>query len=249
MKFDTIAKRAHRFRRGAHVVMPGAERPANPGAAAPIALAVAIVFIMLPIAGCASAVYDSLGRRGVDSTEILLKRLAQFETDARAGEAAMREAGAALEAVESLDGEALARRIARIRGAADNAALAAQQFRLSSGSLAAATSRYFSDRDDELDLYRDENRRTVQLGARLRAARSAHLSLSRSNDEAQALSPPALRLIDAEAAALRAAPTSAALAASRAGARAQAVKAAQDAAHALARASDNAAEFSAVLNE
>jgi len=210
--------------------------------------AIAIVCITLFLTGCASAVYDSLDRRGVSSTDILQQRLVEFRSDAIAGEKSLNNAVAALDAIEGLDREPLALQLNRTRAAGNDAALASQQFRLSSDSLEAAASRYFDDQHSELSALKSDDQSLQAKKSKLDASEKAFRSLSQTIDATKLRLSPALSLYDAEVTALRRKPTDGAFAASRASKRDAAKSASKEVADSLKRVLSEAAAFKAHLS-
>jgi hypothetical protein len=160
------------------------------------------------LTGCATAVYDSLDRRGVDARTILIERTGEFRSDALAAKAAVEKAEATLAAIDGLDGGALARRIDSARADGQSAALAAQDFRLSADSLKAACARYFGAREEELALMKTSEESLRAAQADLDASRAAYRTLLSAIDSSILRLSPALILYDAEVAALRKSPTS-----------------------------------------
>ena len=209
--------------------------------------AIAILCITLILTGCASAVYDSLDRRGVSSSDILKQRLDEFRADATAGEKSLSDAIAALDAIEGLDREPLALQLNRTRAAGNDAALASQQFRLSSDSLEAAASRYFKDKQDELAALAGDDQAAQTFKSKLDASQTAFRSLSKTIDGAKLRLSPALSLYDAEVTALRSKPTDGAFAASRKQSTDAAKAAMQDADVAVRQTKDQINEFQTTL--
>lgn len=195
----------------------------------------------LSLAGCASAVYDSLDRRGVDSETVFAARAEELRNAAAGGKSAFGAAADALAAVDGLDGQALARQIDKARAAEEDAALAAQDLRLAGDSLSAARGRYFREKEEELRLMKTsaENLRAAQ--ARLASVQEADRAISTALSAANLRMSPALSLYDAEIVALRKNAASGVFAAARSGERAAAVeaaKAARDSLGALAAEAD-----------
>ncbi len=199
------------------------------------------------MSGCASAVYDSLDRRGVDSADVLVQRADALRADIRESEMSLSRAADALAAVEGLDGAALARRLDIARSEGQNAALDAQDTRLSADSLKAASARYFADKERGLSLMNPDDPGYVAAADQLAAERSANRAFLSAVDAANLRISPALSLYDAEVTALRKAPTSGAVAAARAQSRASAVRAAREAAQSLNAAGVEADRFLAAL--
>jgi hypothetical protein len=198
------------------------------------------------LSGCASAVYDSLDRRGVDSRAVLAARVDELRADAAGARARFAEAAAALEDVEGRSGPELARRIDVVRGAGERAALAAQDLRLAAESMEAAGGRYFAAREKEIRL-RPAGVESSRAAAALAAERRSYEALSATLAAALLRLSPALSLYDREAAALRRDPTSAVAAATHARERAAAVAATQEATRGLDAAAAAAAEFRSLL--
>lgn len=200
------------------------------------------------LTGCATAVYDSLDRRGVDARTILVERTGDFRSDALAAKTAVEKAEAALAAIDGFDGAALARRIDSVRAEGQSAALAAQDFRLSADSLKAASARYFGAREEELALMKtsEESLRAAQAG--LDASKAAYRTLLSALDSSTLRLSPALSLFDAEVTALRKSPTSGVGASARIGQRNAARASAKEAGAGLAATIAAADAFVGTLN-
>ena len=182
----------------------------------------------LALGGCATAVSDSLERRGVGSGAVLVERLDSARTDMTAAANNFAAAEAALDAVGSLDGPLLAQQSSAVRAAGQNAALSAQDLRLSLDSAKSAAVRYFRDQEDELELMgaTDEGYRAASDA--LSATRGAWRAYEAATESAALRLSPALSLYEAEASALRRSPTSGLAAAERAQSRANAIAAVKD---------------------
>jgi len=174
-----------------------------------------IAAFALALTGCATAVYDSLERRGVDAKMILVERTGDFRSDALAARSAIEKTDAALAAIDGLDGAALARRIDGARADGASAALAAQDYRLSADSMMAASARYFSAREEELALMKTSEESLRAAQADLDASKAAYRALLSAHDASILRLSAALSLFDAEVAALRRSPTSGAGASAR----------------------------------
>lgn len=188
---------------------------------------------MMALGACASAVYDSLDRRGVDAKSVFFTRIGEANADIREAEAALASAAIALAAVDGLDGPALARQIGVARAAGDDAALAAQDLRLSTESTKAAAARYFTAREDEFALQKASGE-IAAMQKEVAAVREANAAVVSSVGAATLRLSPALSLYEAEVRALRKNPTSGVAAAARAGRRASAIEAVKEAESALA---------------
>ncbi len=206
-----------------------------------------IAVLSLALTGCATAVYDSLDRRGVNSQAILVERAGEFRADAAGAKAAIEKAEASLAGIDGLDGAALSRKIDGTRAAGQDAALAAQDFRLSADSLKAASARYFGAREEELSLMKTSEEALRAAQAQLDASKDAYRSLLSTNDAANLRLSPALSLHDAEVTALRKSPTSGVAADARSAERAAARAAARDAAAGLQAAIAGADKFVGTL--
>ena len=202
----------------------------------------------LLMTGCASAVYDSLDRRGVDSVDVLKERAGTLRAELRDAETSMIKAADALAAVDGLDGAALARRLDLARSEGQSAALAAQDMRLAADSMKAASERYFADKERELSLMKPDDAAYRASADRLAASGVAYRAFLTATDAASLRLSPALSLYDAEVVALRKAPTSGAAVAARASSRASTVTAAREAAQSLNAAGAEGDRFLAALN-
>lgn len=201
----------------------------------------------LALAGCATAVNDSLDRRGVDARTLLIERVTETREDAGRASGAFDKAGDALGAIAGLDGAALARQLDQARAAGQNAALAAQDFRLSVDTVKAAGERYFRKAEEELSLMKtsEENFRAAE--AALNAAEDAHRDYVSAVDAAKLRLSPALSLYDAEVTALRRNATSRIAAESRAAERAATIAASKDASAGLVAAAAAADRYLGAL--
>ncbi len=197
----------------------------------------------LSLSACATAVADSLDRRGVDAKSMLIERVTEARGDAVRAKTSFDQAGAALEAISGLDGAALARQVDTVRAAGQNAALAAQDVRLSSDTVSAAAARFFREKEEELALFKTSDAARAAAEQTLAANAAAHRAYASSLDAVALRLSPALSLIDAEASALRRNPTSAVAAAARTDARAAAIAAARDASDGLGAMIDAADAF------
>lgn len=206
-----------------------------------------IIAAGLALSACASAVYDSLDRRGVDSATILAERASDLRTDIVAAQAALAKAGSALSAIDGKGGAPLARALDQARAAGQEAALGVQDVRLSYDSMKAASARYFADQERDLGLMKTsaENYRAAEK--KLSAVKDAYRVAASALDGASLRLSPALSLYDAEITALRKAPTSAVAAEARAPSRTAAIAATSDAAASLEAAADAADRFLAAL--
>ncbi len=206
-----------------------------------------IAAFALAAAGCASAVYDSLERRGVDAKSVLADRVADARDDASSAATKIEAAGAALRAAKGLEGAALARQIDGARGRAQDAAVAAQDLRLAADTVDAAGDRYFREWEEEIGLYETASERAA-AASRLKAQSEAHRKLGGALGAASLRLSPALTLVNDEIAVLRKNPTSGVVAASRAARIDAAGAAAAEAAKTLRGAASEANAFLAALN-
>ncbi len=198
-------------------------------------------------AGCASAVYDSLDRRGVDAKTVLAGRVTDARDDALAAAGKVEAASAALGAAKSLDGADLARQLSAALGASQAAAGAAQDLRLSTNSAGASGARYFEAWEQEIALLDSATERDAAAG-RLKAQADAHMRLGAALNGASLRLSPALSLLNEEVAALRKSPTSGVAVKSRAGRIDAAAAASGDAAAGLRDAAAEAERFLSTLN-
>ena len=203
--------------------------------------------LALMAAGCASAVYDSLDRRGVDARTVLADRVADARDDALSAAGKVEAAAAALSAAKSLDGPDLARQLSNALGAAQDAAVAAQDLRLSTNSAGASGARYFEAWEREIGLLETATERDAAAG-RLKAQAEAHRKLGAALNAASLRLSPALTLLNDEVTALRKSPTSGVAARSRAGRIDAAAAASGEAAAGLREAAAEADRFLATLN-
>jgi hypothetical protein len=206
-----------------------------------------VTALALLAAGCASAVYDSLDRRGVDAKTILADRVADARDDAVAAATKVEAAAAALSAAKGLDGPDLARQLSAALGASQDAAVAAQDLRLSTGAAGASGARYFEAWEKEITLLDSATERDSAAG-RLKAQADAHRKLGAALNAASLRLSPALTLLNDEVTALRKSPTSGVAARSRAGRIDAAAAASGDAAAGLREAAAEAERFLAALN-
>lgn len=202
---------------------------------------------MLALAGCASAVYDSLERRGVDAKTVLTGRTQEARDDALAAAARIETAAGALSAVRGLEGPALARQIDAARAGAQDAALAAQDLRLSTDTVGASGARYFAEWEEEIGLYQTQAEQDG-AAAKLKTQADAHRKLGAALSAASLRLSPALTILNDEIAVLRKNPTSGVVVASRAARIDAAGAAAAEAAAALRSAGAEADCFLAALN-
>ncbi|MFN3958920.1 MAG: DUF2959 family protein [Parvularculaceae bacterium] len=203
--------------------------------------------LMMVSSGCASAVYDSLERRGVDAKTVLEGRVRDAREDALAAAARIDSAASALGAATALDGPALARQVEAARAGAQDAAVAAQDVRLSADTVGASGARYFREWEEEIALYETAAEREA-AASRLKSQGEAHKRLVGALGAANLRLSPALTLLNEEIAALRRNPTSGVVAKSRASRIDAAGKAASDASAALRDAAAEADRFLAALN-
>lgn len=206
-----------------------------------------IAALLLAITGCATAVYDSLDRRGVDARSILVERVADLRADAAAAKTALANAETALAGIDGADGVALSRKIDAARAAGQGAALAAQDLRLSAGSVKAASARYFGAREEELNLMKTSEEDVRAAETQLDASKDAYKKMLDAVDAANFRLSPALSLYDAEMTALKKSPTSGVAAVARESERAAARQAAREAAISLDAAVAGADRFAQSL--
>lgn len=195
-----------------------------------------MIAVMLALSGCATAVNDSLDRRGIDARTLLAERVTTARDDAIEARTAFDKAAEALGAVGGLDGPALARGLDQARAAGQDAALAAQDLRLSVDTAEAAAARFFQQKEEELALMKtsEENLRAAE--AELAVLGKSHRAFVAVFNAAKLRLSPALSLYDVEVSALRKNATSRIAAEARAGERASAIKAASEASAGLAAA-------------
>lgn len=201
---------------------------------------------MFALTGCASAVYDSLERRGVDAKAVLADRVGEARDDALSAAAKIEAAGTALAAAKGLDGETLAGQLAAARARAQDAASAAQDVRRSTSIAGASAARYFREWEEEIALYPTPPEQDAAR-ARLKAQAEAHRKLGAALGAASLRLSPALALLSDEIAVLRDDATSGVVVAARADRIDAAVAAAQDASGALRGAAGEAERFIAAL--
>jgi hypothetical protein len=206
-----------------------------------------VAALSLLAAGCASAVYDSLERRGVDAKTVLAGRVEEARDDALIAATKVEAAGAALGAAKSLDGPSLARQLSVALGAVEDAAVAAQDVRLSADGVGASGARYFEAWEEEIGLYQTAAERDEAL-SRLKAQAGAHRALVGALGAASLRLSPALALLNDEVATLRKNPTSAVVVNSRAARIDAAVAASGEASAALREAAAEADRFLAILS-
>lgn len=190
---------------------------------------IAIFAAALALCSCATAVNDSLDRRGIDSRSLLSERLADARSDAARANAAFSAAADKLSAIEGLDGAALARSLDQAAAAGQDAALAAQDLRLSVSSANAAAARYFRKREDEISLMKTSAENIAAAQAELNALHAAGARFNATFDATRLRLSAALSLYDAETTALRRNATSRIAAEARARERAATLAAVADA--------------------
>lgn len=205
-----------------------------------------VAALALLAGGCASAVYDSLERRGVDAKSILEGHVEDVRRKSAAAAASAANAADTLSAAKTLDGPALARQLDKALGETQDLAVAAQDLRLSTNTVGASGARYFEAWEKEISLYETPAERDAAAG-RLKAQADAHRRLGAALSAANLRLSPALSLLRQETAALRKSPTSGVLARSRAGRVDAAAAAAGDAAVALREAAAEAERFLAAI--
>lgn len=187
-----------------------------------------IIAAALALGGCATGVYDSLERRGIDSGAVFVERLDNTLADMLVASKSLSASSAALAAIDQLDGAALARQSNEVKAAGQDVALAARDLRLSLDSAKAAAARYFRASEDELTLMESNVGGRDAAGNKLAATNAAWRSFEAASDAAALRLSPALSLYNAEASALRRNPSSGLAAASRAKSRAGAISAVGD---------------------
>ncbi len=197
----------------------------------------------LALSGCATAVNDSLDRRGVDAKTIFAERVTDTRNDAVRAQSAFTKAAMELQRINGLDGAALSRQLDQARAAGQDAAIAAQDLRLSLDTAKAAGGRFFQRREEELALMKtsEENLRAAE--AQLAALKADNRAYQSAFDAAKLRLSPALSLYDAEVTALRRNATSRIAAEARASERASAIAASNDAAQSLGAAASEADRF------
>lgn len=202
----------------------------------------------LALTGCASAVYDSLERRGVDAKTVLTDRVTDAREDAVAAAAKVEAAGAALAAAKGLEGPALARQLDLARASAQDAAVAAQDVRLSTDTVGANGERYFREWEEEIGLYETPAEQEAAR-AKLKAQGAAFGALGGTLRAASLRLSPALTLLNEEVGVLRQNPTSGVVVKSRAARIDAAAASAREAAAALRAAGAEADRFLAALEQ
>lgn len=188
---------------------------------------------LIALSGCATAVSDSLERRGVDARMTLVQRVTDVRTDTVRTKSAFDEAQSALSAVQGLDGAPLARQLDLARATGQNAAVAAQDLRLSVEDAKAAASRFFIKEEAELALMRPDGESYLAAEAALDAVKAASRNFEAAYDASKLRLSTALSLHNAEVTTLRRAATSGVAADARATERANALAAIDDANAAL----------------
>jgi hypothetical protein len=202
---------------------------------------------MLALSGCASAVYDSLERRGVDAKSVLADRVGDARDGALAAATKIEAAAGALAAAKGLEGPALARQIDLARAGAQDAAVAAQDLRLSTDTVGASGARYFKEWEEEIGLYQTKAEQDA-AAAKLKGQAEAHQKLGAALSAASLRLSPALTILNDEVAVLRKNPTSGVVVASRAARIDAAGASAAEAAASLRSAGAEADRFLAALN-
>lgn len=188
---------------------------------------------LLALGACATPVNDSLERRGVDARMVLAGRVTDARADAMKAKSSIDAAADALGEVEGLDGSALASQLARARAAGQDAALAAQDLRLSRESADDAAGRYIGKQEERLSLIRATADAYERMVARLDAMKASVQSFSNAYKGASLRLSPALSLYDAEVSALRRNATSGVAAQARRAEREAAIDAARSASASL----------------
>lgn len=168
---------------------------------------------VLSLSSCATAVYDSLDRRGVDAAQILDARISAVRDDATAAIQSLNTERNAIAAIGGLDGAPLARHLDKAKAAHGDASIAAQSYRLTIDNARLAGDRYLNAKTEEIryldaseiSAARDAlNSAMAVLGNFHSAATAARLAIS-----------PALTVSNQEISLLRQHSTSGAFAASR----------------------------------
>lgn len=155
------------------------------------------------LSGCATPVNDSLERRGVDSRMVLVERVTDARADAVKAKTSIDAASASLGQIAGLDGAALASQLSKARAAGQDAALAAQDLRLSRESADAAAFRYIGKQEERLSLIRATAEAYQAIVQRFDAMKAGAANFSNAYKGASLRLSPALSLYDAEVAALR----------------------------------------------
>lgn len=143
-----------------------------------------IAAALLVAAGCATAVSDSLERRGVSTRDVAMQRLDAVADAAENSASSLRRADSELIAVAGLDGSALANQIGKAGAACDGAAHAAQNLRIEMRTARDAGARWFTSWNADLAYQSTEARRREE--AALDAAKARHLRLMADFDLAAA---------------------------------------------------------------
>jgi hypothetical protein len=167
-----------------------------------------IAAVVLALTGCATAVNESLDRRGVDPRSVLADRISDTRNEAAQAKTAFDKAGAALDALTGLDGAALARQLDEARAAGQDAAIATQDLRLSIDTAKTQGGRYFRKQQEEMALMKPESAAYAAAAEDLAAVEAAHRAFAASLDAAKLRLSPALSLYDTEITTLRSNPTS-----------------------------------------
>lgn len=196
----------------------------------------------LALTGCASAVYDSLERRGVDARAVLIDRVGDARDDAVLTATRLEAAARELSDAKTLEGPMLARQLDMARASAQDAAVAAQDLRLSGESMSASGARYLREWEEEIALYQTPDEKEA-AAAKLKAQAEALDQLSVLFSTANLSVSPALTLLNEEIAELRKNPTSGVVVTSRAGRIDAATDAAVEAARVLRNISLGADRF------
>jgi hypothetical protein len=198
------------------------------------------------LAGCASAVYDSLERRGIDAKTVLADHVRDARNDAATAAGAIEAAAAALSAVRGLEGPALARQIGAADAGAQDAAIAAQGLRLSADTVGASGARYFREQEEKISLYPTAAEQEG-AAATLKTQAAQHKKIATALKAAGLRLSPALSLITGEIGVLRKDATSGVVVRSRAVRIEAAGAAAAEAGRALRDAGNEADRYLAAL--
>ena len=189
---------------------------------------------VLSLCGCATAVNDSLDRRGVDPGALLTKRIDEARNRASQTEKAFAEAVGALAKIDRLEGAELAHQLDLARAAGQNSSVATQELRLSVNSAKEAAARYFKRRSNELALTKSNTEAAAAMEFTLRIANERHKNFVVAFNAANLRLSPALKLYNSEVAKLRENATSQIAAEARKDERASAINAVDDARDGLA---------------
>ncbi len=180
---------------------------------------VIMLSMLLALSACASNVYDSLDRRGIDSADIFAQRVSELNLRLGTTRTEMEKAGAAMAAINGQDGAALSRSLTIARAAYQDALAASENMRLASDSMSAAASRYFSDRERDISLLPEGGESARAAQAQLQSVGAAYNTYLSHLKSARVRLSPAITVYGAEVETLRRSPTSGAVAASRASSR------------------------------